>query len=74
MKVDEAWRHDESVHIDDTSRRGNGKSRTDGCDAVPHHGHVGSPSRGAGPVDDVAAAEEQVVRPGPRLLLAPPSS
>ena len=63
MDVDEAGRHDPTVGIDGVSPGGD--VARDGGDAPAVDGDVGRAPVGAGAVDDLAAADDEVVHGSP---------
>ena len=73
VDVDETRRDDAAAHLDDPGAV-RGEVVADRREASAANGHVGFPSGGARPVDDRAAAKEQVGGHAPRRSRPPPRS
>jgi hypothetical protein len=62
VQVDEPGRQDEAGNVDDATRRSGWQIRRDRRDPAAGDRDIRSPPFRTGPVDDVAAPQEQVVR------------
>lgn len=60
MHIDEARRDDEIASVE-VAFAGSGRNLADGRDSIGGDGDVGGEPRVAGPVDDAAAAQDEVV-------------